>query len=203
MFNYNKGRFEVRFYEEYFDVTVTLTDILGYIELGSNEITRGIDTINIAKTGEETIVKVKVTSQSGLITENYTIAILEQSQNSNIDTITVNGILVNQNAEGIYHIEVANKTETLDIIATAEDTYAITIIDDIPNNSYIAETTDTVNKENSLYKYQIKVIAENGKESIYELQVEILEANYNLISVQVGEDEINLNDTILQEDGSY
>ena len=161
MFNYNKGRFEVRCNEENFDVTVTLTDILAYIELGTNEKTRGIDTINIAKTGEETIVKVKVTSQSGLITESYTIAILEQSQNSNIDTITVNGILVNQNAEGLYHIEVANKTETLDIIATAEDTYAITIIDDIPNNSYIAETTDTVNKENSLYKYQIKVIAEN------------------------------------------
>lgn len=203
VYNYEKGRYEVRCKEDEYNIEVTLVDRLASLKLGTNEKAQGIDRITIEKVGKETLIQVYVTSQSELVMQTYTIAILEQSQNSNIDTITVNENLVKQNEEGIYYIELPNNTSKLDIIATAEDTYAITTIGGNLNISHIAKLTTNVDKENSSYKYIITVIAENGTQSTYELQVKILEANYDLLNVLVGENREELHEATKQEDGNY
>lgn len=61
------------------------------MELGGNPKAIGKDNITITKEGTETIVKVKVTSQNELETEEYEIVIMEKSSNCRLDTIEVNG----------------------------------------------------------------------------------------------------------------
>ena len=202
-YNYEKSRYEVRCKEDEYNIEVILVDKLASLRLGSNQKTQGQDTITIQKTGKETIIEVEVTSQSELVMQTYTIAILEQSQNSNIDTITVNENLVKQNEEGNFYIELINSTSKIDIIAVAEDSYAITTIGANINLSYIAKLTTDVDKENSNYIYMITVTAENGTQSTYELQIKILEANYDLLNVLVGENAGDMQEAVKQEDGNY
>lgn len=186
-YNFEKSRYEVRCKEDEYDVTVTLSDMLATMKLGTNPEAQGVDSITVSKdtSRDETIVKVTVTSQSGLVTEDYIIAIMEQSTNSNIDTIVVNGETVSQNDAGEYYIGLAHTTKTIDIVATAEDILAITKIDNDDNNSHIATKTENVISPKTMYEYEIVVIAENGTEQKYKLIVEILEANYDIIDVLV------------------
>lgn len=182
---------------------VTLNDILASLELGTNPKAIGKDNITVTKTEEETTIKVKVTSQNGLETEEYTIAILEQSQNSNLDTITVNGKDIFPSLDGIYRAKLTHDTSALSIKATAADTYAITQIDGIYNDTYIALKLEAVVDGKTIYTYEIKVTAENGTSSTYTLEVEIQEANYNITEIKAGETKENLEATILQDDGKY
>ncbi len=198
-----KNRYEIRSKEIEFNVDVILNDILASMELGSNPKAVGKDNITVAKTEEETIVKVKVTSQNGLETEEYTIAILEQSSNSNLDTITVNGKNVYSELDGIYRAKVTHDTSALSIKAVAEDTFAVTKIDEIYNDTYIAEKLEAVVDGKKVYTYEIKVIAENSLSSVYTLEVEVQEANYNIIELKVGETKENLENAILRDDGKY
>lgn len=199
-----KNRYEIRSHEDNYEIEVTLEDILASMILGTNEEQVGIDTIEIAKAGEETIVTVKVISQSKLETETYTIAILEKSSNSSIDTILVNDKLVKQREDGVYYIGVANATTEINIKATAEDTYANTTIDGQANSSYIAQIIENVVDGKTIYEYEIVVTAENGiDKNIYNLVVEVLEANCNIIRVLAGETEDALNEATLKEDGNY
>lgn len=203
-YNYSKGRYEVRCKEEEFDVHVILSDKLATLELGGNAKKQGEDRITVSKTGEETIVKVKVTSQSELVTEEYEIAILPQSNNSKLDWITVNDKTAELREDGKYHVNLVNATEEFEIIAQAEDTYAITKIEENENSSYVAKLKEIItDREIRKYIYEIKIEAENGDISLYELEVEILEANYELEKVLVGEEEIDLREAEKQEDGSY
>lgn len=156
-----KNRYEIRSKDTEFNVEVTLNDILASMELGSNPKAIGKDNITVTKQGEETILKVKVTSQNGLETEEYTIAILEQSTNSNLDTITVNGKDIIPSLDGIYRAKVTHDTTALSIKATAADTYAVTTIDGIYNDTYIALKLEAVVDGKKVYTYEIKVTAEN------------------------------------------
>lgn len=204
-YNYNTGRYEVKCKEDTYDVEVILNDSLATLKLGTNAEKQGQDTITIAKdiANDETLLTVEVTSQSGLVTETYTIAILEQSKNNNLDTITVNGQNVTQNEEGIYYIGLPNATQALDITATAEDTSAITKIADNANTSHIATLKESTIDGQAIYEYIIKVTAENGEEAEYKLKVELLEANYNILEVRAGQTAEILNKAILKEDGTY
>lgn len=184
-YNFEKSRYEVRCKEDEYNVTVTLSDMLATMKLGTNPEAQGVDSITVSKdtSGDETIVKVTVKSQSGLVTEDYVIAIMEQSTNSNIDTIVVNGEQVSQDDAGDYYIGLAHTTNKIDVVATAEDILAITKIDNAENNSHIAANTEAVVLPKTMYEYEIKVTAENGTEHKYKLIVEILEANYDVIDV--------------------
>lgn len=104
VFNEIKERYELRTNDTEFNVEVTLEDILASMVLGTNNKAIGYDSINISKKGEETIVKVLVTSQSELVTEEYEIAIIEKSKNAGLDSVTVNGKKVIKNADGEYYI---------------------------------------------------------------------------------------------------
>lgn len=204
-YNFETSRYEVRCKEDEFDVEVILNDSLATLKLGTNETKQGKDNITIAKdtSNDETLLTVTVTSQSGLVTEKYTIAIMEQSKNSNLDTVIVNGNNVTQNADGIYYISLPHNTKDLDILATAEDMLATTKIADTPNSSYIANYKDTIVDGKVIYEYSITVTAENGHSAEYNLKIEMLEANYNILNVNVGENADNLNPAILQDDGNY
>lgn len=158
-----KNRYEIRSHDTEFNVEVTLSDLLATMELGSNEKAIGKDNITVTKTGQETIVKVKVTSQNGLETEIYTIAILEQSANTNLDVVTVNGKIVSPDVDGIYREKVINSTTDINVEAKAEDTKAITQIDGEANTSYIAKKTETVVDGKTVYEYEITVTAEDRK----------------------------------------
>ena len=185
VFNEIKERYEIRTNETEFNVEITLEDILASMILGTNEKAIGYDSISISKKGEETIVKVSVTSQSELVTEEYEIAIIEKSKNASLDTVIVNGKKVIKNADGEYYIGVAHKTENINVEAKAEDEYAITMINDTENASYIAVYNEPKIEGKDLYEYRIKVIAESGNEEEYILKVKILDANYDISSIFV------------------
>lgn len=145
-YNYASGRYEIRSKEDEYNVEVILSDMLATMTLGTNEAKQGQDSIQIAKdtNNYETILNVTVTSQSGLVTENYTIAILEQSKNNNLDSIIVNEQNVTQGTDGVYYIGLPHNTEKIDIVATAEDEIAITKIQNTPNTSHIATYSEVV-----------------------------------------------------------
>lgn len=139
-----KRRYEIRSQADTFDIDVTLNDLLASMELGGNPKAIGRDSITVTKEGPETIVKVKVTSQNELETEEYTIVIMEKSSNCNLDTIEVNGKKAVLDIDGKYKVGLKNNTSLLDITATAEDKYAITQIGEAANNTYIAKLKETV-----------------------------------------------------------
>lgn len=173
------------------------------MELGDNPEAVGIDTIQIDKQGAETKVIVKVTSQSKLVSDTYTIVIQEKSSNNNLNLVKVNGEIASQTIDGTYKIGMKNETKELNIEATAEDIYAITNINENANNTYIAQIKENVIDGKTIYEYQIKIVAENGEEADYILEVEILEANYNIIKVEAGENAESLEEATLKEDGNY
>lgn len=80
---------------------------------------------------------------------------------------------------------VMHSTENINVIANAEDEYAICKINDTENSSYIAEFEEPVIEGKDLYEYKIKVIAESGNEEEYSLKVKILDANYEISSILV------------------
>lgn len=198
-----KNRYEIRNADKSYEIEVTLNDLLASMVLGENEKSIGKDNITVTKTGKETIVKVKVTSQNGLETEEYTIAILEKSSNSNLDMVIVNGDIVTPSLDGTYNIKVVNTTADINIEAISEDKYAITTIDNVSNNSYIAKKEEAVVDGKTIYEYKITVIAEDKTTADYTLTVEIGEANYNITNVFVGETQELLEEARLREDGKY
>lgn len=112
----------------------------------------GKDTITVTKQEGETIVKVKVTSQNGLETEEYEIAILEKSSNANLDRVIVNEKEAKTDETGKYKIGLVNATQDINIEAIAEDTIAITQIDGEANNVYIAKKQENVEeRKNNLH----------------------------------------------------
>ena len=198
-----KNRYEIRSNANSFNIEVTLTDLLASMVLGDNSRAIGTDTITVVKTGTETIVTVVVTSQNGLETEEYTIAILEKSNNTNLDMLTVNGKIITPKADGTYFATIKNAETDIKVKAKAEDNCATVQIDDNENNSYIAQITEAVVEGKVTYTYEIKVTAENGTVNTYYLTVEQLEANTNILSVKVGENDTDLYDATLREDGKY
>ncbi len=198
-----KNRYEIRSNVNNFNIEVTLTDLLASMVLGDNPKAIGTDSITVAKTGSETTVKVVVTSQNGLETEEYTIAILEKSNNTNLDMLTVNGKIVTPKADGTYYATIKNAVTEINVKAEAEDNCAVVQINENANNSYIAEITENVVDGKVIYTYEIKVTAEDGTVNTYYLTVEQLEANTNIVSVKVGENDIVLNEATLREDGKY
>ncbi len=198
-----KNRYEIRSDDSSFDIEVTLNDLLATMVLGDNEEAQGVDSIMVSKQGSETIVKVIVTSQNKLETEEYIIAILEKSSNTNIDTIKVNGKIIGPRLDGKYYVGLKHDTTEINVEATAEDEYAITQINGLANSTYIAGVTETVVDGTITYTYEVLVTAEDGTQATYNVIVEILDGNTDILSVKVGKDDINLNDATLLEDGNY
>ena len=198
-----KNRYEIRLDDEEFKVEVTLNDLLASMVLGENTEAIGKGTITVTKTGSETIVKVVVTSQNKLETEEYIIAILDKSRNANLDILKVNGVTINPELDGNYYAKIKNSEKLIDIEATAEDTYSVTSIDSHTNNTYIATYTQDVVEGQKIYNYTITVVSENGTKQQYNLTVEQLEANTDILSVQVGENDLELYDATKQDEETY
>jgi hypothetical protein len=144
-----KNRYEIKDGSDNFDIDVTLNDLLATLELGTNPAKIGKDSIKVTKTGAETQIKVKVTSQNGLEIEEYTIAILEKSTNTELEKVIVNGSQVAKDLDGVYKVKLPNKTTDINIEAIAEDSYSITRIDGAENNSHIAKKTEVVTRRKS------------------------------------------------------
>ncbi len=198
-----KNRYEIRLNNATYEIQVTLNDLLATMILGSNEQETGIGTITVDKSGAETIIKVAVTSQNKLVTEEYVIAILEKSGNANIDTLKVNDKIINPELDGNYYATIKNSDTQINIEAIAEDTYSVTSIDNNSNNTYIATFTQDVVGGTTIYRYTITVVSENGTSKQYSLTVEQLEANTDIVKVQVGKTEVELSDASLQGEVYY
>ncbi len=200
-----KNRYEIRDSSDEYEVEVTLNEKLASLILGTNPEAHGSDTITVSKSteGTETIVEVVVKSYSGFVTEKYTIVIQEKSDNVNLDVVRVNGNNVTQDLEGNYVAKLPHETTKINIEAIAEDTYATTTIDNNDNSSYIATLEKQVVDGQTEYVYTIKVVSETGKEQTYTLKVIILEANFNITDVLVGEDETSLNQAEYMVEGEH
>ncbi len=199
-----KNRYEIKDSSDSFKVEVTLNDILASMELGDNPKTVGKDNITVTKTGNETIIKVKVTSQNGLETEEYEIAVLEKSNNNNLQKVIVNGKEISKAADGNYKTDLPNASTGIEVEAIAEDSYAKTEINSNANSSYIASIKENVVEGKNVYEYTIAVTAEDGSTGTYILEVEILEANYNISGIYVGKEIGSLEEvTTITADGKY
>ena len=201
-----KNRYEIRLDANSYDIEVTLNDLLAKMVLSNDEqnvSATGKGEISITKTDAETIVKVLVTAQNGIDTEEYTIVILEKSRNTNLDILKVNGVIVYPESDGInYYATIKHDDAQINIEATAEDTYAITTINGDENDSYIATFTDNVIDDEILYYYTITVEAEDGTKATYNLTVKQLDGNTDIIDVLVGKTDTELEKATL-EDGIY
>lgn len=199
-----ENRYEIRSKEDVFDIEVTLNDPLASMILGTNPKEIGIGRITVNKEAAQTIVEVIVTSQSTLETEKYEIVISEKSSNSNLDFVKVNDKIITSGIDGNYRVQVVNATTQINIEAVAEDIYAKTSIDGNTDGTSIAKLSENVVEGKTVYTYQITVVSENGKNTNNHLLiVEVLEANYNIVKVNVGEEELTLEEAQLREDGSY
>lgn len=198
-----KNRYEIRSNLSTYNIQVTLNDILATLKLDENETAIGKDNITVSKAGKETTVKVTVTAQNGIDKEEYIIAIIEKTSNSNLDILKVNGKVITPGPDGTYKTGISMTEENISVEATAEDKYAITTIDGIGQNSYIASKKDAVIDNVKLYIYEIVVTAEDGTQETYSLEVQRLEVNYNIQSVLVGKDNESLEEATLEADGKY
>ena len=203
-----ENRYEVRSNDTSFKIDVTLSDSLATLILGSNEEKTGSDSITVTKQGEgTTTVKVIVTSENKLETEEYEIDILEKSSNANLDTLKVNGVSLVPDLNGKYTANIKHNVTSINIEATAEDQYAITKIGNNDNSTYVAKMSDTVTDDKNIYTYEISVQSEIGTTNTYELEVTRLEANTNISSIKVGTEEQSSENALVtlekDESGNY
>ena len=197
-----ENRYEIRLSGDTFNVEVTLNDELSSLILGTNEKQIGYDSIIVSKTGEETIVQVKVTSQSEKQSETYEIVITEKSSNNKLDFVQVNGKVIEVSADGIYRAGIVNSSTQIKIDAVAESTYSKTTINGSGQNKHIAQISENIIDGKTTYTYEIIVTAEDGSPASYMLEVEKLEANY-ILDIYCGEDKESLEQAELREDGKY
>ncbi len=212
----SKNRYEIKLDDEMLNITATAEDKLATVQyinidkwleneanVGASTARPGANTIEITKEGKEAQIQVKVTSQNGKDTETYTIAILEKSNNTKLENLKINGQEIEAKGDGSYYVGIKHNETEIQIEATAEDENAKTAINEETQNSYIVSKTETIEEGKTIYTYTIKIQAENGEIKEYNLTVEQLEGNTNIIKILVGEEELNLNEATLKEDGTY
>jgi len=201
--NYRDGEniYETRSQETIYSVHVELEDPMAKIQLGNDEEKIGVAETVITKSGLDTILIINVTSQNGLVKETYELIITEKSNNAQINTLEVNGILLNPDIQGNYKTEVAHNITDIDIAGTTEDLKAVIKIDGTTNNSNYLIVTREISETITIY--EIEVIAEDGTTQIVTLEVKKLDGNTNISQINVGTTQENMMPAVLKPDGSY
>ncbi|MDE5831040.1 MAG: hypothetical protein K2H53_05400 [Clostridia bacterium] len=198
-----QNRYEAKADTNSFEIDVTLNDSLARMTLGTNPEAIGHDSATVTKAGDETIVNCTVISQSGFITEKYTIVIIPKSENNNLDIVKVNGNVITVDTDGKYKAYLPHNTAVAIIEGVAEDTYAKTNIDGVENNSYIASAMETVIDGQDTYIHKIYVTSETGETKEYDLEIYLLEADYTILNVFAGKDAEHLEEATVDTNGNY
>ncbi len=193
--------YEIKSEASVYTIDVVLEDPLAIIKLGSDEPRIGQSSIVLPKEIENTVVIASVTSQNGLTTTDYQIVIKPKSNNASIDVLEVNNQIIEPDISGNYKTNIVHNISEINIKATAEDNNSVLSIAGFSDNTSIKEISVPIT--NRISTFEIEVIAEDGTAEIKTLEVEQLEGNTDLSEVKVGIDTENMQNAILNEDGTY
>ena len=184
--------YEVSISEEYEKINVNAITNNAYanVSINGEEYVRNSSTEEIQITGKKTIIIVKVQAQNGDV-EEYTLNINSQSNNNNIEKVTVDGkeATLSTTQENTYEYTLDYATDKVNIGAIAQDLKATVAI-----NTEVAEVSATyrdVEMTGKSITVYITVTSEDGKEKQYKLIVNSLPDNVKLLSVKVNAKEAN------------
>lgn len=206
-----EGRYTLAIIEESNDASINNVTVNGKIasvdDSGNYTIeineTNDIGTINVETTNEfaqvtiegdttntkdielsekVTEVTIKVTAEDGTV-ELKTLTIIKVSSNKEID-VYVSDEKATMNSAGIYYHKIARRDET-NIKVVAHSKFAQISIN---GGDYITlETEAVIDTTKELTNVEIKVIAEDGTEQIYTLQLVRKDTNTNILEITSGE----------------
>ena len=156
-YNYEKARYEVKANRnlETYNLNVIAHDILASVSLADLSNIGELKT-NVTKQGSETIVKITVLAQNEITQSTHTLAIIEESNDSSIKDITVNGIGTTTSENGDYVVNI-NDSNTIGTVTVNTNNEFATV--EIAGE--VIKTKD-INLENKVTEVAIKVIAEDG-----------------------------------------
>ena len=160
--------YEVSISEEYekIDVNAITNNAYANVSINGIEYVRNSSTEEIQITGKKTIIIVKVQAQNGDV-EEYTLNINSQSNNNNIEKVTVDGkeATLSTTQENTYEYTLDYATDKVNIGAIAQDLKATVAI-----NTEVAEVSATyrdVEMTGKSITVYITVTSEDGKEKQY------------------------------------
>ena len=100
----NKYQTKVNKNDTSFELYVIPEDEKAKVQINTNKEVTGTANATIAKEKEEVEVNIKVTAQDGT-TQNYTLIVSNQSDDSKLAILKVDGQIIEQNEDGKYYVE--------------------------------------------------------------------------------------------------
>ena len=186
-YNYETGRYEVKADRDLttYNLEVVAKDNLSTLTIGESS-NKGNITKQITKEGTETIVEVKVMAQNEVTERTYIVAIIEKSNDTSINRVTVNGAEASLDDAGNYRIKIndANATGTVEVITNSAN--ATVEIDGEKVNPKDIELIEKITE------VPIKVIAEDGSIMNKTLTIEKVSSN-KAIKVYAAGEEVSID----------
>ena len=164
----NKYQTKVNKNDTSFELYVIPEDEKAKVQINTNKEVTGTANATIAKEKEEVEVNIKVTAQDGT-TQNYTLIVSNQSDDSKLAILKVDGQIIEQNEDGKYYVEKKFLTESVNVSAIANSSFAkVSINGTTPT---LEEQTSNVTTPDNKNTITINIIAEDGTTMEYILIV--------------------------------
>ncbi len=170
-------------------VKVIPTNEYAMVQIEDNDPAEGGSEETVILSAErETIVKIKVTSQSGEVLEE-TLTIRKVSNNANINTVLVNDIeCTNYNAETkTYTAYIDEEDDTAKVAVMTKSNQATIVLDKISGTGTVETNVDTTNKTT---RVEVTVKSETGTIEKYYIDIIKKSKDVSLELVKVNDIEI-------------
>ena len=149
-------------YEIIIDDLVNISEVkaianIATSKVGINGSTKETNQIikNITTIGDVTTVTIEVESNDGSLNESHNLIIKKKRANSRIQTLTVDGVVI-QEVNGVYEANVATEATSAEVKIVAKDTiYYITLGDFDEENYTITKTVD-INSDDVKYSIAVR-----------------------------------------------
>ena len=181
-----------------FELYVIPEDSKAKVQIDNNIEVTGTASATIPKNTDKAEVKIKVTAQDGT-TEKYTLIVTNQSDDCKLAILKVDGEILEPDEQGKYHVTKKFLTESVEVEAIANNSYAQININTL--KAVQEEQKATVTTPDAQNTITITVTAEDGTAKKYTLIVEKLPNNTEAeITIIYKEDEtVKIKDIEIDE----
>ena len=181
-----------------FELYVIPEDPKAKVQIDNNIKVTGTASATIPKNTDKAEVKIKVTAQDGT-TEEYTLIVTNQSDDCKLAILKVDGEILEPDEQGKYHVTKKFLTESVEVEAIANNSYAQININTL--KAVQEEQKATVTTPDAQNTITITVTAEDGTAKKYTLIVEKLPNNTEAeITIIYKEDEtVKIKDIEIDE----
>ena len=161
-----------------FELYVIPEDSKAKVQIDNNIEVTGTASATIPKNTDKAEVKIKVTAQDGT-TEKYTLIVTNQSDDCKLAILKVDGEILEPDEQGKYHVTKKFLTESVEVEAIANNSYAQININTL--KAVQEEQKATVTTPDAQNTITITVTAEDGTTKTYTLIILHIVCVFNIL----------------------